>query len=272
MEAEVQMGYQHMSIDEVRKKDDPEAHLEEGFRVWRGCGVAPDVERGTDMIRRAAHEGHPIAQAIMPLEPSRETLEQMFKKCLQFARQGHSIAQHWSAYCYTNELGVERNDEEALKWLHEAAKQKREESLAFLGAHLLLRGDANALDYCRQAAQLGSTTALSLLSSFVEDHEKLTYIRQWTRLHDRRAISMLAGCYEIGRGVEKDVIMATCLGVIALEPRSNTVKPNVALCVKFAALTLLQGETSCASTDKKRERERCRARAGIQVAPCTASQ
>jgi hypothetical protein len=57
-------GYHELSEEQLRLKDDPEALLERGIRLWQGIGVREDADSGWEAIISSAKLGHPVALAL----------------------------------------------------------------------------------------------------------------------------------------------------------------------------------------------------------------
>jgi hypothetical protein len=57
-------GYHELSEEQLRLKDDPEALLDRGHRMWEGIGVHMNVVSGQDLIISSAKLGHPVALAL----------------------------------------------------------------------------------------------------------------------------------------------------------------------------------------------------------------
>ncbi len=57
-------GYHELSEEQLRLKDDPEALLQRGIRLWLGIAVRVDVDSGWELIITSAKLGHPVALAL----------------------------------------------------------------------------------------------------------------------------------------------------------------------------------------------------------------
>jgi hypothetical protein len=57
-------GFHELSEEQLRLKDDPEALLTRGIRLWRGIGVYMNKYSGWEAIMSSAKLGHPAALAL----------------------------------------------------------------------------------------------------------------------------------------------------------------------------------------------------------------
>ncbi len=114
--------------------------------------------------------------------------------------------------------GVEKNDEEALKWYREGAKYADGLSMCALGTAYrygnlgLERNDAEAAAWFRRAADVGHAKGMARLGEcYCEGigvtqniDEALNWWRKADEKEDREASYKIGECYALGRGVEKN--------------------------------------------------------------------
>ena len=107
----------------------PSAQWRMGVRYELGADVPQSDDRAVYWHRKSAEQGYALAQRFMAWSYGRgenglplDDLEAM-KWGLKAAKQGDAVSQLIVAVGYATGLGVQRNDSEAVKWLHESAIQ-----------------------------------------------------------------------------------------------------------------------------------------------------
>eukprot|EP01051_Picozoa_sp_SAG22_P003164 SAG22_NODE_151_length_17414_cov_7.812128_11_plen_581_part_00 len=99
-----------------------------GWCCQNGIGVEKDEVEGVKWYRKAAEQGHSLAQNNLGVcyrkgrgvEQDKAEAVKWYRKA---AEQGHSTAQTDLGTCYFNGTGVEKDYAEAVKWLRKAAEQ-----------------------------------------------------------------------------------------------------------------------------------------------------
>ena len=150
-----------------------------GVRYCEGIGVEVDFVRGVELYEQSAKQGNVHAQHNLcdiyrngsldnengnPMTIPKN-LPLHFKWSLAAAKQNHIRGQRYTALCYKNGWGVERNFASAFEWLMKAAEQ--EDSIAQHRVGRMLeygRGTdidlVQALHWYRKAAAQGSHLAM----------------------------------------------------------------------------------------------------------------
>lgn len=120
-----------------------EAQFRLGLMYFTGHGVQENEKRAYDLLLRAASQGH--VQAMLQLanvltfgqqipnliaDPDQEAAKWYF----QAASAGNSEAQYSLGVLFQTGKGVIRSNEEAMRWMQEAAKNGHEGAKAYVGA------------------------------------------------------------------------------------------------------------------------------------------
>lgn len=135
------------------------------------------------------------------------------------AEQGYPIAQFNLSYAYAQGDGVERNDEEALRWMLRSAESGYARAKPMLQRQNQIRSqlrarreDAEDLDRDRKAATDGDAKAQFTLAARYEDgrgvdrdmKQAIEWYRKSAENGDRLAQGYLGVIYERGRGIKQD--------------------------------------------------------------------
>ena len=145
----------------------------------------PLIPNDIEALKRAAEQGNAGAQEHLGVcykygrgvEKSDEEAVKWYRKA---AEQGHAEAQYDLGYCYEHGRGVEKSDEEAVKWYRKAAEQ----------------GHASAQEHLGVCYKYGRGVEKS-------DEEAVKWYRKAAEQDNASAQEHLGYCYEHGRGVEK---------------------------------------------------------------------
>lgn len=120
-----------------------EAQFRLGLMYFTGHGVQENEKRAYDLLLRAANQGH--IQAMLQLanvltfgqqiptliaDPDQEAAKWYF----QAASAGNAEAQYSLGVLFQTGKGVIRSNEEAMRWMQEAAKNGHEGAKAYVGA------------------------------------------------------------------------------------------------------------------------------------------
>jgi TPR repeat protein len=150
--------------------DDAERWYQEGQLYFCGRGVPKDYAEALKWYRKAADQGHALAQNSVGACYGRggygvpQDCAEAVKWYRKAAEQREAYAQNNLGACYANGEGVIRDHVEALKWYRRAADQGNEVAQANLG-FLHARSQSGAMDYpeavawCRKAAEQGFAPA-----------------------------------------------------------------------------------------------------------------
>ena len=86
-------GYHELSEEQLRRKDDPEALLHRGIRLWLGLGVRKDEDSGWELIISSAKLGHPVALALCFLygKGTEMNMEHGIELLGDSASRGHAV-------------------------------------------------------------------------------------------------------------------------------------------------------------------------------------
>jgi len=184
----------------------PKTMFRAGKAYITGDGVAADVEKGRNLLDRAAHAGVIDAQMFLGFAYfSGKYLTQDRARAapylLMAADQGNAMAQFYVGMMYLQGAGLEKSGEKAMPYLQKAADQNFAPAQYNLGA-MYFQGISIAPDKARACALYGKAADQGQLE----------------------AINDLAWCYQQGTGVEKDSAKAMALYTKAAEkghPRSQ---------------------------------------------------
>ncbi|MDR3021896.1 MAG: sel1 repeat family protein [Clostridiales bacterium] len=146
-----------------------------------------------------------------------ECIEKDYEKAVywfkQAAEQGHSHAQYNLALRYYNGQGVKKDIKEATLWFAKAADQGHSQALYALGFRYL-NGDGVAKNrelameiFLKVAEQGFSYAQYNLGKQFYDflDYKKaVIWLTKACEQNHPQAQSLLANCYRLGRGVDKD--------------------------------------------------------------------
>ena len=175
----------------------PSAQWRMGVRYELGADVPQSDDRAVYWHRKSAEQGYALAQRFMAWSYGRgenglplDDLEAM-KWGLKAAKQGDAVSQLIVAVGYATGLGVQRNDSEAVKWLHESAIQglpTAQHQLAIMHLASSRRGTPEdfvvAYAWLNLAAAQGNENAKegrNLLRNDVLSNEQLAEAQQLSR-------------------------------------------------------------------------------------------
>jgi len=161
----------------------PPAQYEVGMMYASGKGVFQSTSEAGAWMKKAANAGHPDAQYQMGYlirEKRRKTaqeIENAKRWLLQAIEQGH----HGAELIYASFI---ENEEEKMKWIYRSAEGGWTEAQSYLAIELHRKRKYNeAAKWFKRASDSGDATSMSLL----------------------------AGMYEYGQGVEKNIEKARSL-------------------------------------------------------------
>ncbi len=198
--------------------------MELGYRYLVGKGLKADIVQAVTWTKRAADQG--IAGAMGNLAfmymAGAPQLKRDYKKAYEWAEKGAKLGDASSynvmAACLIDGLGREKNVEEGLKYMNQAAELGDVDALANLSTFYRLGkhvGEANpqkAFEYAKKAGELGHVDSMSTVAIFyidgfgVEKNEQLCY--EWTKRAAEAghadAMSNMTFLYSRGVGAEKD--------------------------------------------------------------------
>ena len=86
-------GYHELSEEQLRLKDDPQALLERGIRLWHAIGVRKDEVSGWELIVSSAKLGHPVALALCFLHGygAEENVQRAVELLSDSSSRGHAV-------------------------------------------------------------------------------------------------------------------------------------------------------------------------------------
>ena len=182
-------------FEAAAKKDNPEAQYMLGICYSKGRGVEQDKEEGLKWYQKAADQDFAKAQLALAtlyhdggrgFEKDEDNAESLATKAVpglkKEAKAGDELAQLLLGGCYLGGLGVEKDEEEGVKWVRKAANQDLAKAQALLGA-------------CYMAGK-----------GVEEDEiEAVKWFRKAANQDLAEAQIQLAICYYNGEGVEKDL-------------------------------------------------------------------
>ena len=156
-------------IQRLARAGDREASFLLGSAYYEGLAVTQDHGQAVSWYRRAAEQGHGIAQNDLGWMYERgHGIEQSDREAIEWyrkaAEQGDADAQHNLGRMYKQGRGGEQSDSEAVKWFHKATEQGHERAQFNLGV-MYLRGrgvaqsDREAIKWYRKAAEQGDEMA-----------------------------------------------------------------------------------------------------------------
>jgi len=148
---------------------------------------------------------------------AQELYRKAFGMFLAVSLEGNADAQFNLAYCYSNGLGVEIDNEKAAEWYRRSAEQGNSSSQNNLGVCYsngrgVNQDKAKAAEWYRKAAEQGEAYAQCNLADCYKDGigvEKdlalavLWYKKSADQQHER-AMLALADCYYYGKGIEQN--------------------------------------------------------------------
>ena len=148
---------------------------------------------------------------------AQEVYRRAFRMLLAVSLKGNASAQFYLAYCYSNGLGVEVDNDKAVEWYRRSAEQGNSSSQNNLGVCYsngrgVNQDKAKAAEWYRKAAEQGEAYAQCNLADFYKDGigvEKdlalavLWYKKSADQQHER-AMLALADCYYYGKGIEEN--------------------------------------------------------------------
>ena len=198
-----------LEAQSVAVKEELHAHLVRNPPVMKGVEDLL-VEHGLILSKHTAADDRPGVERLKQLKPdqvSRAEKQEKFQRMRKSAEQGDADAQFNLGLCYTDGLGVAKDEKEAVRWYRQAAEQ----------------GDAKAqfnLGYC-YAKGSGVTK---------DEKEAVRWYGQAAEQGDARAQASLGFCYEIGSGVAKDEKEAIRWYLQAAEQGDADAQFNLGLC------------------------------------------
>ncbi len=188
-----------------------------------GNGVKKDEALAVKWFEQAAIAGHPYAQATLgelyllgwgPLEADPAMAAKWMKSA---AMQGLREAKTSYGAMLVAGKGVEKNEEEAFRWIRSAAQENEARAQLMMAMDALAKGDReNASQWFYRAAENGDDDVLSMLgvlygwgnAAIAGESEKLTEVRRYAQRGELEAQLMLGLLYEEGWGVARDIVQA----------------------------------------------------------------
>lgn len=148
---------------------------------------------------------------------AQEIYRRAFGMFLAVSLKGDASAQFYLAYCYSNGLGVEVDNDKAVEWYRRSAEQGNSSSQNNLGVCYsngrgVNQDKAKAAEWYRKAAEQGNAYAQCNLADFYKDgigvEKDLALAAQWYKKSAdqqyERAMLALADCYYYGKGIEQN--------------------------------------------------------------------
>ena len=207
----------------MAEQGDPEAQVELATCFEEGYGVKRSRRNAAKWYRKAASQGHVLAQFVLgewyqlgcaPFKKNEKLAVRWYKKA---AEQGDPDAQYGLYSCYVDSEGSCHDTKKALKWLEIAADNGQVDAQRGLACNyhlgeLVEKDMRKAAQWYRKAAKHNDTTSqcqLGILYYFGEgvkrDYPKsIKWFDQAAEKGDLVACQFLGHCYYNGIGVEKD--------------------------------------------------------------------
>lgn len=148
---------------------------------------------------------------------AQEVYRKAFRMLLAVSLNGNASAQFYLAYCYSNGLGVEVDNDKAAEWYRRSAEQGNSSSQNNLGVCYsngrgINQDKAKAAEWYRKAAEQGEAYAQCNLADLYKDgtgvEKNLALAAQWYKKSAdqqyERAMLALADCYYYGKGIEQN--------------------------------------------------------------------
>ena len=211
-------------IKDLARNGDREASFLLGSAHHRhGLAVARDHEQAVSWYRRAAEQGHIVAQrnlGVMYETGSRnvpQDEDEAVKWYRASARQGYARAQNDLGWMYKAGRGVDQNDIQAVKWFREAAEQgdaRGQFNLGIMykeGRGVDQQSHSQAAEWLSKAAEQGKADAqFNLGEMYMDGHgvdQSHSEAAKWFRKaadHEMAAAQFNLGeMYMEGRGLEQ---------------------------------------------------------------------
>lgn len=140
-----------------------------------------------------------------------------FRMFLTIALHGNADAQFYVAYCYSNGLGIDKNDAQAVEWYRRSSEQGNAASQNNLGVCYgagegVSQDKKIAAEWFKRAAEQGDDCAQCNLADYYKDgigvEKNLELAAKWYKKSAEqgyeRAILNLADCYYYGKGINHD--------------------------------------------------------------------
>lgn len=179
------------SLREAAEKGDAEAQTELAKIYFRGNEPAPrDIQAGTELLNKAVQKKNPEAQLLWGaclcagVGQSKDYLS-----AIDYFRRAASNGCEKAYLCmyamYRDGCGVDKNNEQAIRFLQQGIDARSPEALCEM-ALLRLKGflglgadRASALSYLRQAAEAGSERAIAVCGTDRSDAEISQTVEGW---------------------------------------------------------------------------------------------
>lgn len=206
---------------QIRKGDRPDSvdcFMAVSSQITNGAEDTIQVER-QEVSYSDAIQIYKEAQSLSKQGDTRaqELYRKAFGMFLAVSLEGNADAQFYLAYCYSNGLGVEVDNDKAIEWYRRSAEQGNSSSQNNLGVCYsngrgVNQDKAKAAEWYRKAAEQGEAYAQCNLADFYKDGigvEKdlalavLWYKKSADQQHER-AMLALADCYYYGKGIEEN--------------------------------------------------------------------
>jgi uncharacterized protein len=204
-----------LSLYDAADAGNPEALTMLGRSSEKGIGMKKDALQAALYYVRASRFDSPWASMLLWKMIHRDNFFDMMKREVD---AGNPTAKYIWAMLITLDLDNQITEPQALKFLEDAAKQNSLPAAVELGLCLYtgrwVKPDKHrAIEILQHASEMGSKEAvLQLCAIELRDEENpanatelIQTLRQFTRNGSVLAESVLGYCYQIGRGVDKNI-------------------------------------------------------------------
>jgi TPR repeat protein/DNA-binding IscR family transcriptional regulator len=191
-----------------------ESAMQTDFKEAKSFGKA-----NPDVVRRAAEQGHAIAQNNLGIMYSSgqgvpQDDAEAAKWYRRAAEQGEAFAQYNLGIMYDTGRGVQHDDGQAAKWYHRAAEQGDPDAQFNFGnmcwtGQGVPKDERQAVEWYRRSAEQGNVNAQYNLGCMSKDQAEAVkwYLRAAEQGHADAQYNT-ACMYREGRGVSEDVVEA----------------------------------------------------------------
>lgn len=176
-------------LEEAASTGDVQALLDLGDLYYHGIGVQKNMQKALDHYRRATDYGSVVAFVKLGDFLLRHTPtnvgEATISRCKEEAeRNNHPGAQYLMGIIYWEGIGLESNEEEAIRFLRMAARGGVSEAIPHLQSLRMSRAEGEDV---------------------IGDGDLQRWVRAGVNVHNPLGLARLGWHYELGEGVEKDL-------------------------------------------------------------------